>query len=444
MGEFRMPSLGADMDRGTIVEWRVAPGDTVHKGDIVAVVDTDKSDIEVEVFEDGVIDELVIPEGEEVPVGTVLARLRPFGASAAMPPPPSPAPAATGGTAPVVSPLVRHLAENGGVDLAAVHGTGPGGAIHRPDVEAAIASDAATPATAPPRPRPRPTGDPAWVRSSPRARRRAAELGIELASVRGTGPDGAVRTGDVETARAAVPAEPATPATAGAASGRRADRSASMRAATARLMARSKREIPHYYLDTAIDLGPALAWMHQVNEDRPVTERLLPAALLLKATARAAKAVPDLNGFWIDDAFQRADAVDLGVAVSLRGGGMIAPTLHQADARSVDDIMVELRDLVGRARAGVLRGADMAPPSLTVTNLGDQGVDAVYGVIYPPQVALVGFGRIREQPWASEGMLTVRPVVKATLAADHRASDGHRGAVLLSTIERLLADPENL
>ena len=181
-----------------------------------------------------------------------------------------------------------------------------------------------------------------------------------------------------------------------------------------------------------------------MNAERSVTERLLPAALLLKATALAAARVPEMNGYWLDDAFAPADRVDLGVAVSLRGGGLVAPAIAHADQLPVEELMARLRDLVTRARAGSLTSSEMAEPSLTVTNLGDQGVETVFGVIYPPQVALVGFGRIVERPWAVAGMIGVHPVVTATLSADHRASDGHRGALFLATVERLLAEPAML
>ena len=427
MAEFRMPSLGADMDRGTLLEWRVAPGDEVARGDIIAVVDTDKSDIEVEVFESGVVAELLVAEGTEVAVGTPLARIE-SRATVASPPEAAPtAPTVATATPPrVFSPLVRHRADQLGVDLATLVGSGPGGVITRADVEHAARPAAAAP-VAPVAPAPEATPTPG-VRASPRARRLAAEAGLDLTAITGTGPGGAVVTADVEGHRAAPPPT----------------RQESIRRSVARLMARSKAEIPHYYLSTTIDLAPALDWLAEVNAERSVTERLLPAALLLKASARAAAHVPEMNGYWLDDAFAPADRVDLGVAVSLRGGGLVAPAIAHADQLTVDGLMARLRDLVTRARAGSLRSSEMAEPSLTVTNLGDQGVETVFGVIYPPQVALVGFGRIVERPWAVEGTLGVHPVVTATLSADHRASDGHRGAVFLATLDRLLADPTTL
>jgi len=217
-----------------------------------------------------------------------------------------------------------------------------------------------------------------------------------------------------------------------------------MRAAIGALMARSKREIPHYYLQLDIDMARALAWLHEANLARAVNDRLLPSALLLSAVARAVVEMPEMNGFWVDGAFQPGPGVHLGVAISLRGGGLIAPALHDADQKSLEEIMAGVRDLVQRARAGRLRGSEMSDPTITVTNLGERGVDLVHGVIYAPQVALVGFGAIRERPWAADGMLGVRPIVTATLAADHRASDGHAGGNFLTLIDRQLQNPEEL
>jgi pyruvate dehydrogenase E2 component (dihydrolipoamide acetyltransferase) len=286
------------------------------------------------------------------------------------------------------------------------------------------------------------------VRAVPRARLRAAELGVDLSALTGTGPDGVVTVADVEAATTAPPVAPAVraqpveaqPVEKPAA----VDKAAAMRAAIAALMARSKKEIPHYYLQTTVDLSHALDWVRQRNEGRGVADRLVPAAVLLKATALAVRRVPEVNGFFVDGGFRPSEHVHLGVAVALRGGGLVAPALHDADAMPMDELMAALKDLVARARAGRLRGSEMSDPTITVTNLGDQGVELVHGVIYPPQVALVGFGRVVERPWAVDGMLTVRPVLTATLAADHRVTDGHRGGLFLAAIETLLQKPEEL
>lgn len=477
MGDFLMPSLGADMEHGKIVEWLVKPGDYVRRGDLVAVVDTDKTVMDVESFQEGVVAELLVDLGRTVPVGTPLARITQTPAEVGAPSHEAPAPpvrregAKTGEAPPATPPIappVRHLAHRLGVDTARIHGTGKAGAITRADVEHAVAA--------------RPSG--AHVRSSPRARRLAAELGVGLSAVSGTGPEGAVTVADVQQAAARrpeagppeapvegppeaapAPAPPEAPpeapaggparepaagepaAAAAAVSGTPAEareRVASLRRAVGALMARSKKTIPHYYLSTTLDLRAAVDWMQSVNAQRPVSARLVPSALLLKAAALAARDVPEVNGFYDDGGFRPSASVHLGVAVALRQGGLVAPAIHDADTLPVDVLMEHLRDLVGRARAGRLQRAEMADPTITVTNLGDLGVESVFGVIYPPQVAMVGFGRVLEQPWAQHGMLGVRPAVTATLSADHRVSDGLRGSRYLARIDELLQAPEEL
>jgi pyruvate dehydrogenase E2 component (dihydrolipoamide acetyltransferase) len=262
------------------------------------------------------------------------------------------------------------------------------------------------------------------VPASPYARRLAAERGTPLDGLTGSGPGGAVLAADLPAG------EP--------------DRAESMRQAIAAAMSRSKREIPHYYLATPVDMSAALAWLGEHNAALPVAQRLLPAVLTLKATALAAREVPALNGYWVDGTARPSAAVHVGVAIALRSGGLIAPALHDADAKPLDVLMAELRDLVARVRSGGLRSSELTDPTITVTSLGDRGARTVFGVIYPPQVALVGFGAIGERPWAEHGMVGVRPVLDATLAADHRASDGHQGSALLAAIDRHLQEPETL
>jgi pyruvate dehydrogenase E2 component (dihydrolipoamide acetyltransferase) len=273
------------------------------------------------------------------------------------------------------------------------------------------------------------------LRISPAARKRVLDLGIDPTRLTGTGPGGRITLEDVENAVAA-PAMPA-PATT-------ADRAQRMRDAIAATMARSKKEIPHYYLATTISLARALAWLEPRNRERPVTERLLPGVLLIKATALALRQVPELNGFWRDGRAEQSRAIHVGVAISLRGGGLVAPALHDADKQSLDELMRGLQDLSKRARAGSLKSSEMTDPTVTVTSLGDRGVESVFGIIYPPQLALVGFGKVIERPWVLDDRVVAQPVVTATLAGDHRATDGHRGALLLDAIDRILQEPEKL
>lgn len=431
-----MPVLGADMDEGTVLEWLVKPGDEVHKGDVIAVIDTSKSAIEVESFASGTIERLVVGTGETVPVGTVLATI-------AEPRPEEAAPLAH--VTHPVSPVIRHRAHELGVDLETVRGTGKAGAVTRADLEsAAAARHAAATGRVQPRSRTEPVRGAGRPRATPLARRIAAELGVDLDHVAGTGAAGEIRQADVRQAAGAGTAVPARTLGAAPAGRSAAERSQSMRQAIARLMARSKREIPHYYVSNTVDMSSAMAWLHERNLELEVSQRLVPAALLLKAAALAARKVPQLNGYWTDEAFQPATAVHLGLAISLRGGGLLTPAIHDAASLDLDALMAAMRDLVTRARAGRLRASELSDGTITVTNLGDQGVESVYGVIYPPQVALVGFGRITERPVAVGGLVGARPVVVTTLAADHRATDGYTGARYLAAISDLLQRPEEL
>ena len=389
MIEFRLPSLGAEMDEGTLIEWKVKPGDAVKKGDVVAVVDTSKSAIDVEIWVPGTVWELAIEPGDKVPVGTVIARLLEPGETS------------------------EHAEEE-------KRKRGGAAAPARPV--------APPPALAPPGAVVPAANADARVRVSPAARKHASDLGVDLAKVVGTGPQGAITLEDVERAGRA----PATPAN---------NRGAEMRRAIAAAMARSKREIPHYYLATDVPLAALGAWLAKRNEGRSVTERTLMAVPMLKAVARALLRYPEFNGYYRDGAFVPGAGVHLGVAISLRQGGLIAPAIRDVDAMGVDELMRHLADLVARARALTLRSSEMSDATITVTNLGDQGVESVHGVIYPPQVALVGFGKVTQRPWADDGKLVVVPVVTASLAADHRASDGHRGGLFLAEIARLLQDP---
>ena len=319
MVDFRMPSLGADMEAGTLVEWLVKPGDRVKRGDVVAVVETQKGAIEVETFEAGKIEQILVSLNTKVPVGTPLARIRteheePLGAVTAAPPlappavplaapplmraPVAPPPPIAPGARARVSPAARRLAEARGVDLSTVTGSGPAGTITYVDVERCLGE-----AVAPPE------------------KKRALWLDLDA-----------------------------------------------MRKAIAAAMARSKREIPHYYLEHQVDVTPCEQWLTQKNAMRPPDNRLLIGALAIKAAALAARRFPAFNGFYLDGKFEPASAVHVGVAIAIRGGGLAAPALHEADQIPVDKLMAGMRDLVQRTRAGRIRSSELADPTITVTS----------------------------------------------------------------------------
>lgn len=393
MADFVMPKLGADMSAGTLVAWHKKPGDVVERGDIVAEVETEKGVIGVEMFSRGTIERLLVEPGAKVPVGTVLALIQEEGAAAIGEPVETPKP-----PRPV-----------------------------RPEAPSL------------PAPAKAPAAEISRLRISPSARDLARKLAVDPTTIQGTGRSGAITREDIERAAATRPAGAKPPTLQ-----EPRDRLARMRQSIAAAMSRSKREIPHYYLSTTINLNRALTWMAEENLKKPVTERLLYGVLLLKAVALALKEVPELNAVWVGEHAVTSEAFHVGVAISLRQGGLVAPALHHVDRRTLGELMAQFRDLVSRTRAGSLKSSELSDPTITVTSLGEQGVETVYPIINPPQVAIVGFGKVVERPWVEAGQVVVRPVITATLAADHRVSDGHRGGLFLAAVDRLLQEPTQL
>ncbi|MFZ5856848.1 MAG: dihydrolipoamide acetyltransferase family protein [Chloroflexota bacterium] len=435
MSEFKMPSLGADMDAGTLVEWKKKSGDPVKRGDIIAAVETAKGVIEIECFEDGILDQIFFQAGQEVPVGKVLATIsskEEFGKA-------KPAQSEPVKIAKIPEMVMAEAAKPSAVNVAHEIKT----------------------ATAPPTP------VSGRVRISPLASRMAIELGVDLRAVKGTGPDGAIQRVDIERAaqaqkaaaapavaepiRAApppvekAPAPPSMEAQAEPVSEtKKPDFQSAMRSAIAAAMSKSNRDIPHYYMETSIDMTNALRWLEEENLKRTIRERILPVVVMLKAVAKSLTEVPELNGFWVDGGHVISEGIHLGFAIALRQGGLLTPAIHDADMKTFDELRDAMNDLITRTRSNKLRSSELTDATITVTSLGDRGVEKVFGVIYPPQVALVGLGKITQQPWAVNGALCVRPILTATLAGDHRATDGHKGGLFLEALNRNLQEVEKL
>ena len=403
MVDFLMPSLGADMEAGTLVEWLVKPGDRVKRGDVVAVVETQKGAIEIETFQSGQIEQILVELKSKVPVGTPLARIRTDGeakpAAVAAAPPPV-APAAGAGSA----------AGCAGCGATARYAGATAAALRQPPRRArgcrrpragwpknAASIFQRSPAAARTGRSPMPTSSAGSAR--PPLRRKRSAAGLDLAA---------------------------------------------MRLAIAAAMARSKREIPHYYLEHQVDVTACEQWLAEKNATLPPDNRLLLGALAIKAVALAARRFPAFNGFYRDNKFEPAPAVHVGVAIAIRGGGLAAPALHDADQLPLDELMSRMRDLVQRTRAGRIRGSEMSDPTITVSSLGERGVEALYGIIYPPQVAIVGFGKVVVRPWVVDGAIGPRSVITITLSGDHRVTDGHAGALFLAEIGKLLQEPDKL
>ncbi len=374
---FRMPALGADMTEGRVVEWYVEEGSRAEPGRPVAVIDTDKSDIEIEVFEPCVFDEFLVRIGQTVPVGEPIARITLDG------PPSAPRP---------------HLDET---TAAANVEREPSAPPHRHESTT-------------------------HRRLTPRARRLARERGLDLRSLPGEG----TVTGDTIEQLAADQDVPPL----------RGDRTATVRRAVARLMERSWAEIPHYHVTSAIDLTEPIERLERYNGAHDVDGRIVPAAMLYAAVARATRDTPQLNGWWRDGAFVPSESVDLGIILSLRTGGIVVPTIRAADTLDTTEMMSVVRDLVERARRGRLRERDMQPASISTTFMGDLGAQGVLGVIHPPQVALVGLGAPRLRPAVVDGAVTPRLLVEASIAGDHRAHDGLVASRLLRHFTRHLEE----
>ena len=390
MIDFLMPSLGADMEAGTLVEWRKKPGDSVKRGDIIADVETQKGLIEIEVFDEGVIGELLIKEGTKVPVGTVMATINP-------------------------SKSILETKET----------TTQKTVIAIQPTEEKIIKKAVTEQF-----------EKKQIKASPLAKRIAAENNIDLSQLQGTGEGGAITKEDIENAitqkeKMTKPEE------------KMSLQLEAIRLAVAAAVSKSNKEIPHYYLEKKIDMTKALTWLRESNSKRPIQKRLLPAALIIKATAKSLVDFPNLNAIW-DNGVQLKKEINIGFVVSLRSGGVIVPTIRNADLKSIDEIMEALNDIIPRARAMKLRSSDLTDSTITITSLGEGGADTVFGVIYPPQVAIVGFGGSSQQAVVDNGMLGIRSVFTATLAGDHRVTDGLTGSDFLSTLNNNLQNPESL
>ena len=356
MSEFVMPSLGADMESAILMEWLVKVGDHVTKGQVVAEIETSKGVIEIEVFEDGIIDKILVKEETECAVGTPLAIIK--------------------------------------------------SAEEIPESETTL--------------------KPQRIKASPAARKKAKEMGVELSSLAATGEVhlSQVKTPDDKITKMATPD--------------------GMRQAIAKAMSRSNAEIPHYYLSTSINMTPAVQWLGAFNAKRTAAERIVLNTLLIYAVVQALREVPQLNGFWKDDNHHISESINPGIAIALRKGGLVTPALINVQELSLDETIHLVSDLISRARSGKLRNTEMTQQTITITNLGDSGIESVYGVIYPPQVAIVGFGSMIDAPWAQGDTLSVRKVIQATLAADHRATDGQTGALFLSKLNQILQNPQEL
>ncbi len=467
--EVVMPQMGAEMQEGTILRWLKKEGDAVDRGEVIAEIETDKANIEIEAFDSGVFRKILSPEGATVPVGQVIgviagqqedisayekqavpsgaatgAGARSNGQAVAQTAPPQP-PAA--GLPPRTQDEERRM-EAAPEPPPAQEQAPPPAEERRPGAE----QPAAAPATN------------GHVRASPLARRIADERGVDLRQVRGTGPEGRILRRDVEAMSGQQPStpsspqpeaapqqpappvqreQPAVPPPAPTPAGAERIEQSRMRQAIARRMAESKRQAPHYYLTMEIDMTEALRLRTQLNAALPEDGRISVNDLIVRAAAKALEKYPRFNAWYVDGQVQQHRQLNICIAVALEDG-LIAPALMDVASKPLPQLARESRSLAERARAGTLRADEFSQGTFTVSNLGMYGIETLIPIIQPPQAAILGVGRVSEMPAVREGQVVVRQVVKVALAADHRVTDGAEGAQFLAELRARLENPVTL
>ncbi len=357
-----MPSLGADMTEGKLLNWRIKVGDRIKRGQIIADIETQKAAVEMENFKDGVVTSIKAIPLEIIPVGGLMAELE--------------------------------LAEEMPVHTMTLK-------------------------------------QPSVPRASPAAKNLASEKGIDWKTLKGTGPNGVIELVDVESALPKTEGPKAT-----------SEPFINVRKAIAAAMSKSKKEIPHYYLKMTADMDSLLLKLDALNERRPLEQKILLPALLAKIVSDTLKEFPNFNGYFIQDKFEAKPNINLGIVISLKNNGVIVPALLETETKDLSTLAVEFNDLIDRARNQKLRSRELSDSTFTITNLGDLGVEEVFGVIFPPQVGILGIGRVYQAPVIRDGQLLAGHRATFTLSGDHRVSDGIMGSrflqILKSKIERNL------
>ncbi len=408
-----MPNLGFDTQSGRLIEWLKKPGDSVTRGDIIAVVESDKANVELESVASGILLETLFPADTEINVGTVIARIGQPDEVRSQSPVPSNQPPISD-----ISPVAKRLAEEHGVDLSRITGSGRGGRIMREDVEALL----------------KPPIHGSRVRALPKVRKAAHDAGIDLALVPPTGAQGQVTLADLnQYARLQAPTAAVTPPAPATSElvieGRREVAITRARRAIGDRLSRSMREAPHFYVSGEFDVTDAI---------RALPDKIRINDLLLYLTAQTLLRVPELNATYEDERLFQSDHVHLGIAVALEDG-LLTPVLRHAERYSLQGIADESRSLIERAREKRLRPDDLQGGTFTVSNLGMvKQVERFTAVINPPQVGILAVGTVKERPAVIDGGLYIRSTVYLTLSGDHRAVDGMHLARFLAVFHEQL------
>lgn len=386
--EIKMPSLGADMDKGRFIEWKVKVGDHVNKDQEIAVIETPKAAVEVDSFRAGKIVEIIAKPDEVYPVGSVLAKME------------------------------LDFVESGLTDSMGV----PEKSSLK---EATVTELKMQSVSEPPILRKR-------QRVSPAARKLAEQEGVDLNQIQGSGPEGVIELQDIQKQiqmRASVSTVPT------------GESLITIREAIARTMSRSKKEIPHYYLRSKVCIDPLIETLDKINSTPTTQDRILMPAALMHILALALKKHTDMNGYYENEKFVPHSEINMGMAIALKTGGVIAPAVLGMESLDLIAVNGALKDLILRSREGKLKASELSMGTITVTNLGDLGCHEVFGVIFPPQVALIGLGQIRKEAVVDNNIVKPGFVIDITLSADHRVSDGLSGSRFLQTVSEYIAQP---
>ena len=412
ISEVVMPQMGADMEEGTIIKWLKSEGDNVERGEIIAEIETDKANVEIEAFDGGVFRKTLASEGDTVDVGTIIA---------------------------IIADAEEDISayQNGASKKAATPDP-------EPTTEAAPAAASEQPlqvaTTAP-------ASSDGRVRATPVARRLATEHNIDLTALSGTGPDGRIVLRDVEAALTAGPAKagagPAKAAAAPAAGTTTTVEMSKMRQTIARRMSQSKREAPHYYITVDIDMTEAERLRRQLNEAVDDYPRVSVNDMIVRASAISLAKHPAFNSWFLDEQVQQHSDINVCIAIAL-DEGLIAPAILDTANKTLGEIGDASRDLAGRAKSGALKPAEYTGGTFTVSNVGMFGVDGLIAIIQPPQTAILGVGGVRTTPVVRDGRIETAELMQTALSADHRVTDGAQGAQFLNEIKRLLESPASL
>ena len=429
--DITMPSLGADMSEGMLVEWLVKVGDKVKHGDVIAVLETQKGAIDMEAYHDGIITELLVQPVNTVPVGSVLARIdteekslnesknqntstediikEPITTEQTTPEKIIDEPVSLSAAALTEKPLIKSQKKS----------------TEKLNINTKTNSNTKTHSN----------NKTIRVLASPIVRKIAKAQQLDLSRIKGSGPNGGIILKDI------TQIAPKKRLTEG-------EPLANMRSAIAAAMTKSKQEIPHFYLSVDLPINKAQQWLQQANKDKTPQTHILLIALVLKAVAISLQKHPQLNGFYQQGHFEPASEINIANVISLRGGGVVVPALRHVEQLSVPDIMSALRDITRRSRAiergERLRSSELMGATITITNMGERGVDQVFGIIYPPQVAIIGFGKVKKVPQVCDEKIDIGEQITLCLSADHRVVDGMLAAKFLNSLAKNLQKPEQL